>query len=39
MEERLRQIGGVLRVTSQPGKDATLVAEVPIPSPCRSAGS
>jgi signal transduction histidine kinase len=32
MVERLRQIGGVLRVTSQPGQGTTLVAEVPIPS-------
>jgi len=32
MEERLRQIGGVLRVTSQPGQGTTLVAEVPVPS-------
>jgi signal transduction histidine kinase len=32
MEERLRQVGGVLRVTSQPGKGTTIVAEVPIPS-------
>jgi signal transduction histidine kinase len=39
MEERLRQIGGVLRVTSQPGKGTTVVAEVPIPSPNRLAGS
>ncbi len=33
MEERLRQVGGVLRITSQPGKGTTLVAEVPIPPP------
>jgi signal transduction histidine kinase len=39
MEERLRQIGGVLRVTSQPGKGATVVAEVPIPAPGHLAGS
>jgi signal transduction histidine kinase len=39
MEERLRQIGGVLRVRSQPGKGTTVVAEVAIPSPGRSAGS
>jgi signal transduction histidine kinase len=39
MEERLRQIGGVLRVTSQPGKGTTLVAEVPVPSRGHSAGS
>ena len=39
MEERLRQIGGVLRVTSQPGKGTTVVAEVPIPSPGHSASS
>jgi signal transduction histidine kinase len=39
MEERLRQMGGALRVTSQPGKGTTLVAEVPLPSPDHSAGS
>lgn len=39
MEERLRQIGGVLHVTSQPGKGTTVVAEVPIPSPDRLARS
>jgi signal transduction histidine kinase len=39
MEERLRQIGGVLRVTSQPGKGATIVAEVPLPALDRVAGS
>jgi signal transduction histidine kinase len=39
MEERLRQIGGVLRVTSQPAKGATVVAEVPIPPPGHLAGS
>jgi signal transduction histidine kinase len=39
MEERLRQIGGVLRVTSEPGKGTTVVAEVPIPAPGRLAGS
>jgi signal transduction histidine kinase len=33
MEERLRQMGGVLRVTSQPGQGTTVVAEVPIPTP------
>jgi signal transduction histidine kinase len=33
MEERLRQVGGTLRVTSQPGKGTTLVAEVPLPPP------
>jgi signal transduction histidine kinase len=32
MEERLRQIGGVLRVTSQPGQGTTVVAEVPLTS-------
>jgi signal transduction histidine kinase len=31
MEERLRQVGGVLRVTSQPGKGTTVLAEVPVP--------
>jgi signal transduction histidine kinase len=30
MEERLRQVGGSLRVSSQPGRGTTLVAEVPI---------
>jgi signal transduction histidine kinase len=39
MEERLRQIGGVFRVTSQPGKGTTVVADVPIPSPGPLAGS
>jgi signal transduction histidine kinase len=39
MKERLRQIGGTLRVTSQPGKGTTLVAEVPIPLPGHLAGS
>src|SRR5664279_365615 len=32
MEERLRQIGGVFGVASQPGKGTTVVADVPIPS-------
>jgi signal transduction histidine kinase len=31
MEERLRQIGGVLRVTSKPGRGTTVIVEVPIP--------
>ncbi len=31
MEERLRQVGGTLRVTSQPGKGTTVAAEVPLP--------
>jgi signal transduction histidine kinase len=39
MEERLRQVGGVLRVTSQPGKGTTVVAEVPTPNGSRAAGS
>ena len=39
MEERLRQIGGVLRVTSKPGNGTTVVAEVPIPSRNRVPGS
>ena len=30
MQERLRQVGGALQVTSQPGKGTTVVAEVPI---------
>ena len=33
MKERLRQIGGTLRITSHPGKGTTVVAEVPIPPP------
>jgi signal transduction histidine kinase len=39
MEERLRQMGGALRITSQPGKGTTLVAEVPVPSLGNSAAS
>jgi signal transduction histidine kinase len=39
MEERLRQFGGVLRVTSEPGKGVTIVAEVPIPPPGQLTGS
>ncbi len=39
MEERLRQIGGVLRVTSQPGRGTTVVAEVSIPARDRLPGS
>jgi signal transduction histidine kinase len=39
MEERLRQFGGVLRVTSEPGKGTTVIAEVPIPSPSHLTGS
>jgi signal transduction histidine kinase len=39
MEERLRQMGGALRITSQPGKGTTLVAEVPVPSRGNSAAS
>jgi signal transduction histidine kinase len=30
MEERLRQVGGALQVTSQPGRGTTLIAEVPV---------
>jgi signal transduction histidine kinase len=30
MEERLRQVGGALRVTSQAGRGTTLIAEVPV---------
>jgi signal transduction histidine kinase len=30
MEERLRQVGGTLQVTSQPGRGTTLIAEVPM---------
>jgi signal transduction histidine kinase len=33
MKERLRQVGGALQVTSQPGKGTTVVAEVPIAQP------
>jgi signal transduction histidine kinase len=33
MKERLRQVGGVLHVTSQSGKGTTVVAEVPIERP------
>jgi signal transduction histidine kinase len=39
MEERLRQVGGILRVTSQPGKGTAVIAEVPLPSPVPPAGS
>lgn len=39
MEERLRQMGGALRITSQPGNGTTLVAEVPVPSRGNSAAS
>ncbi len=39
MEERLRQMGGALRITSQAGKGTTLVAEVPVPPRGNSAAS
>lgn len=39
MEERLRQMGGALRITSQRGKGTTLVAEVPVPFRGYPAGS
>jgi signal transduction histidine kinase len=39
MEERLRQFGGLLRVTSEPGKGVTMVAEVPIPPPAELTSS
>ena len=39
MEERLRQMGGALRIRSQPGKGTTLLAEVPIPSRSNAASS
>jgi signal transduction histidine kinase len=32
MEERVKRLGGTLRVESQPGKGATVTAEFPIPS-------
>jgi signal transduction histidine kinase len=38
MKERLRQIGGTLRVTSHQGSGTTVVAEVPLPSPEDPAG-
>jgi signal transduction histidine kinase len=38
MKERLRQVGGVLQVTSQPGKGTTVVAEVPIAQPTAPPG-
>ena len=31
MEERVKRLGGTLRVESQPGKGATVTAELPIP--------
>jgi signal transduction histidine kinase len=31
MEERVKRLGGALRVESQPGKGATVTAELPIP--------
>ncbi len=39
MKERLRQMGGTLRVTSHPGSGTTVVAEVPVPPPGQPAGS
>jgi signal transduction histidine kinase len=32
MEERVKHLGGVLRVESQPGKGATVAAELPLPA-------
>jgi signal transduction histidine kinase len=32
MEERMKRLGGTLRVESQPGKGATVKAELPIPA-------
>jgi signal transduction histidine kinase len=32
MEERVKRLGGTLRVESQPGKGATVTAELPIPN-------
>jgi signal transduction histidine kinase len=32
MEERVKHLGGTLRVESQPGKGATVIAELPIPA-------
>ena len=32
MEERVKRLGGTLRVESQPGKGATVTAELPIPA-------
>ena len=31
MEERVKRLGGTLRVESQPGKGATVIADLPIP--------
>jgi signal transduction histidine kinase len=32
MEERVKRLGGTLRVESQPGKGTTVTADFPIPS-------
>jgi two-component system sensor histidine kinase DegS len=32
MEERVKRLGGTLRVESQPGKGAAVIAELPIPA-------
>jgi signal transduction histidine kinase len=32
MEERVKRLGGILRVESQPGKGATVTAELPVPA-------
>ncbi|MGA3097452.1 MAG: sensor histidine kinase [Bryobacteraceae bacterium] len=36
MEERVNRLGGTLRVESQPGKGATVTAELPIPAGCET---
>jgi signal transduction histidine kinase len=32
MEERVKRLGGTLRVESQPGKGAAVTADLPIPA-------
>jgi len=32
MEERVKRLGGTLRVESQPGEGATVMADLPIPA-------
>ena len=36
MQERVKRLGGVLTVESQPGKGTTVMAELPFPLPVRS---